>query len=537
MGRSVPYGTTRPFLFLTRWDSNLSGVGVRRLSSVEIRHLGKVFPGVIANDDVNLMIQSGEIHAILGENGAGKSTLIKMISGLYQPDSGEILIDGVRQRFDSPRAAIRAGIGVVHQHFMLIPALTVAENVVLGSEPGRIRFDRRRAENLIREISVDLGLPVDPAARVSDLSVGMQQRIEIVKALYRKARILILDEPTAVLTPAETRDLFVVMRKLRAEGIPIIFISHKLEEVREIADTVTVMRAGRTVQTRPVEGTTAAELANWMVGRDVILSDHPPATAATGDVILQVDGLSVQDERKVQRVSQVSFAIRAGEIFGIAGIDGNGQTELVEALAGLRAASGGDVTFQGTSIIRTSVQARVAAGIGYVPQDRQRDGLVLSFTLTENMMLRDVGPPFSRRSWLLRKVARAQTESLIKAFDVRPPNPDALAGSLSGGNQQKVILAREVARAPRLLIAVQPTRGLDVGAIEGIHRELLRLRDAGSAILLVSLELDEIMALANRIAVMHAGRFVTTVERDAADLETIGLAMTGELAPHEEVRS
>lgn len=505
------------------------------MSSLEIRHLHKEFPGVIANDDVNLLVESGETHAILGENGAGKSTLIKMISGLYQPDRGEILIDGVACRFASPREAIGAGIGVVHQHFMLIPALTVAENVVLGSELSKGRFDRRKTEAQVRAISQTFGLPVDPAARVGDLPVGMQQRIEIVKALYRKARILILDEPTAVLTPQETGELFVVMRRLKAEGIPIIFISHKLDEVREIADTVTVMRAGCTVHTQAMAGATAKELANKMVGRDVVLASHRAASALAGDVLLEVVGVSVQDDHKVQRIKDFSLTLRAGEILGIAGVDGNGQTELVEALAGLRPIHSGEVLFAGASIRRLGVRARMRAGIGYVPQDRQRDGLVLPFTLTENMMLREAGGPFSRYGWLTKRSAKARTQALLDAFDVRPPRPDAQAGSLSGGNQQKVILAREVARRPKLLIAVQPTRGLDVGAIEGIHRELLKLRDEGSAVLLVSLELEEIMALADRIIVMHAGQVMLEVPRDEAIIEEIGLAMTGERFTHTEV--
>lgn len=498
------------------------------MSTLEIRHLRKEFPGVVANDDVNLLVAPGETHAILGENGAGKSTLIKMISGLYQPDRGEILIDGEARHFTSPREAIRAGIGVVHQHFMLIPALTVAENVVLGSELAKGRFDRRKTEAAVSEIAQTFGLPVDPTARVADLPVGMQQRIEIVKALYRKARILILDEPTAVLTPQETAELFVVMRRLQAEGIPIIFISHKLDEVREIADTVTVMRAGRTVHTQAVKGATASELANKMVGRDVFLADHPPATHGVGDVLLSVSHLSVLDERKVPRVSDLSLTLREGEILGIAGVDGNGQTELVEALAGLRPVHSGEASFLGTSLRGQGVRERLRAGMAYVPQDRQRDGLVLSFTLTENMMLRDTGGPFSQRGWLTKRKARARTQALLDAFDVRPPRPDALAGSLSGGNQQKVILAREVSRQPKLLIAVQPTRGLDVGAIEGIHRELLKLRDSGSAVLLVSLELEEILALSDRIAVMHAGRIMLEVDRAEASIEEIGLAMTGE---------
>lgn len=492
-----------------------------------IRNLRKEFPGVIANDDVNLDVQAGETHAILGENGAGKSTLIKMISGLYQPDRGEILLSGVRQQFQTPRDAIRAGIGVVHQHFMLIPALTVAENVVLGSEPSHVRYDARRAEQAVTSISSEFGLPVPASARVSELPVGMQQRIEIVKALYRKARILILDEPTAVLTPQETQELFTVMRRLKQSSIPIIFISHKLDEVREIADTVTVMRAGKTVRSLPVAGASSAELARYMVGRDVEMNTRHPSPHV-GEEVIRLTGVTVVDEQKVTRVRDVDLTVHAGEILGLAGIDGNGQIELVEAIAGLRKVHDGSITYLGENLTHAGILERVRKGIGYVPQDRQRDGLVLPFTLTENLMLRDIKEPFARRGWLRKKAARHAAAALLESYDVRPRNADARAGSLSGGNQQKVILAREVSRRPKLLIAVQPTRGLDVGAIEGIHRELIALREEGSAILLVSLELDEVLALSDRIVVMHAGQIVQEYPGDQATRQEIGLAMTGE---------
>lgn len=504
------------------------------MTTLSINHLRKTFPGVIANDDVTLHIAAGETHAILGENGAGKSTLIKMVSGLYQPDSGEILLNDKVVTFSSPREAIRAGIGVVHQHFMLIPALSVAENVVLGSEPGGFHFPKRLAVQKVKELSERVGLPLDPNARVEDLSVGMQQRVEIVKALYRQARILILDEPTAVLTPQETEDLFVVLRKLKEDGIPIVFISHKLDEVRAIADTVTVMRAGKTLLSQPIASSSASELATLMVGREVALNARTTASHP-GDVILHVSDLSVLDDRKLQAVKRVSFELRAGEILGIAGVDGNGQTELVEAIVGMRSAVNGSIHFAGRDITRDTVSDRIKAGISYVPQDRQRDGLVLPFTLTENLMLRDLKPPYAKRGWLTPHSAQAQARELLKRFDVRPPEPDAAAQSLSGGNQQKVILAREVSRSPRLLIAVQPTRGLDVGAIESIHHELEKIRDLGSAILLVSLELDEILALSDRICVLHAGSVVTTLPGEGASRDAIGLAMTGTHPDAQEV--
>ncbi|MHB1685175.1 MAG: ABC transporter ATP-binding protein [Bacilli bacterium] len=513
------------------------------LALLEIRGLYKSFANVVANADVNLDVEAGTTHAILGENGAGKSTLIKMISGLYRPDSGEIALDGDVQHFASPRDAILAGIGVVHQHFMLIPAMTVAENIVLGTErqgaaairQSRLFFNRKLAAASVQQLSESIGLPIDPRAKVETLSVGMQQRVEIVKALYRRARVLILDEPTAVLTPQETEELFTVVRKLNRDGIPVIFISHKLDEVRAVADTVTVMRAGKTVRSVPVADTTTAQLANWMVGRDVILqSSKEPVTV--GERVLEVKDLCVNDDRKTEKVSGVSFAVRRGEIFGVAGIDGNGQTELVEAIVGLRKVTGGSVHLLDRDIGRLSVEARIARGIAYVPQDRQQDGLILSFSLAENMQLREVAKePFSRREWLTKAAARARAQQLVAEFDVRPPVIDTVAGSLSGGNQQKVILAREMSRNPELLVAVQPTRGLDVGAIEGIHRYLLQLRALGRAILLVSLELDEIISLSDRIGVMHGGEMVVVLQNQNVSRESLGLAMTGKWSEKEGI--
>lgn len=494
---------------------------------LEVVDLKKYFPGVKANDGVNLTVDAGEVHAILGENGAGKSTLMNMIYGLYQPTSGEILLEGKPVQFSSPRDGIRAGIGMVHQHFMLIPALSVAENIVLGDEPGGVRFNRKEANSRVTELSEQYGLQVDPTRKVGDLSVGLQQRVEILKVLYRKAKLLILDEPTALLTPQETRELFEIIGHLKKEGIPIVFISHKLDEVREIADVVTVMRAGKTVQTVPIGDATPQDLANMMVGRDVVLRVEK-APIDRGETVLQLRNIHVRDIHKHERIRDLSLDIAAGEIVGLAGIDGNGQSELVEAIAGLIQVVNGAIYFQGTDITRMRPADRANHGIAYVPQDRQRDGLVLDFNLVENIILRDFDKaPYSRSGTLNYKAARDHADQLIKTFDVRPADASRKAGELSGGNQQKVILAREVSRDPQLLIAVQPTRGLDVGAIEGIHRQLLRLRDSGKAILLVSLELEEIMSLSDRIAVIHGGQIVDVVDGDTATREQLGLLMTG----------
>lgn len=511
--------------------------GYRALSDfLEVIDLKKWFPGVKANDGVDLTLRRGEVHSILGENGAGKSTLMKMIYGLLEPTSGEIRLDGKAVHFSSPREAIAQGIGMVHQHFMLIPALTVAENVVLGDEPGGVNFNKRQAIKRVRDLSDRYGLAVDAAVKVSQLSVGLQQRVEILKAFYRKARLIILDEPTALLTPQETQELFSIVRSLKDEGTPVLFISHKLDEVKEISDRITVMRAGKTVDTVEASDSTPQELANMMVGRNVVLRVEKEA-ATPGEVVLSVNHLQVRDHARHTRVKDVSLELRRGEILGIAGIDGNGQFELADAIAGLLKPDKGHIVFDGRDIAHLSPAQRTEAGIAYVPQDRQVDGLVLEFDLVENTIMRDFHkPPFSKSGILNNKAAVDYTKRLIHDFDVRPPNATRKASELSGGNQQKVILAREVSREPLMLIASQPTRGLDVGAIEGVHRQLIRLRDEGKGVLLVSLELDEIFGLADRIAVIHDGRIVEILDGDTATREQIGLLMTG-VRSHEEVSS
>lgn len=503
---------------------------------LEIIDLKKWFPGVKANDGVNLTLRAGEVHAILGENGAGKSTLMKMIYGLLEPTAGEIRFLGKPVHFKSPREAILAGIGMVHQHFMLIPALTVAENVVLGDEPGGINFNRREAERRVRELSEKYGLAINPSVKVSQLSVGLQQRVEILKAFYRQAKLIILDEPTALLTPQETRELFAIIRSLKAQGVPVLFISHKLDEVAEISDRVTVMRAGKTVDTVETAGATPQDLANMMVGREVVLRvDKIPATP--GAPVLQLNNVHVRDHGKNERVKGITLELRRGEILGLAGIDGNGQFELADAIAGLLKPDQGSILFDGVDITRMSPAERTERGIAYVPQDRQADGLVLEFDLVENTILRDFHKrPYSKRGVINRIASLAYTKGRIQEFDVRPPDPTRKASELSGGNQQKVILAREVSRNPLMLIASQPTRGLDVGAIEGIHRQLIRLRDEGKGVLLVSLEMDEILSLSDRIAVIHDGKIIDILPGDKATREQIGLLMTGSRS-HAEVSS
>ena len=500
---------------------------------LEIDKISKSFPGVLANDQVSLELREGEIHAILGENGAGKSTLMKIIYGLYKPDAGQIRLYGQELHFSSPREAIRAGIGMVHQHFMLIPALTVAENIVLGGEPGTVRYRRRENEELVRELSRQYHLDIDPSAKVGDLSVGLQQRVEILKVFYRKAKLLILDEPTAVLTPQEIEELIRVMENLRAQGIPIIFISHKLDEVKRIADRVTVMRAGKTVATVETAQTTPQELANMMVGREVLLRVEKKPQVP-GEKVLEVKDLVVE-QGPTEKVKGVSFDVCRGEIFGLAGIDGNGQFELVDAITGLLPVKSGQLNFLGQDITKSSVRQRVEAGIAYIPQDRQQDGLVLDFSVAENFILRDVAKsPFSVRGLIRNAIMDRHSEKLAEMYDVRPRRVDLPARNLSGGNQQKIILAREVNRDPELLIAAQPTRGLDVGAIQFIHQKLLQLREEGKAILLVSLELDEIMSLADRIGVIHAGRLMAILPGGGVTREQLGLLMTGVTVNKEE---
>jgi general nucleoside transport system ATP-binding protein len=494
---------------------------------LEMRDIRKEFPGVVANDGVSFDVRRGEVHALLGENGAGKSTLMNILYGLYRPDGGEIRLSGKPVSFSSAREAIQAGIGMVHQHFMLIPVMTVAENIVLGIEPhSGLLLDENGAEQRVRELSKQFGLAVDPTALISDITVGQEQRVEILKALYRGADLLILDEPTAVLTPQEAGELFEIVRSLQADGKSIIFISHKLNEVLEIADRITVLRRGKTIETVPAEGATEESLARAMVGRDVLLRvDKKPGEV--GEVLLSVHDLHVTDDRGIEKVRGISFDVRAGEIVGIAGVDGNGQTELIDAICGLQKIESGTVTIAGRELSHASAREALDAGIGHIPEDRQRRGLVLEFTIAENIALHDYAkPPIGKHGWLFpaRMVQSART--LISEFDVRGGGPYTRAGGLSGGNQQKVVAAREIARDPSVLIAAQPTRGLDVGAIEYLHRRLVAERDEGRAILLVSLELEEIMSLSDRILVIYEGKIVGEHTPDVSE-EQIGLEMLG----------
>jgi general nucleoside transport system ATP-binding protein len=495
---------------------------------LELRGITKEFPGTLANDHVDFDLAPGEVHALLGENGAGKSTLMNVLYGLYRPDEGEIRVGGAPVTFQSPRDAIAQGIGMVHQHFMLIPVMTVAENIVLGSEPSEkgVFLDYGAARARVRELAGAFGFGLDPDARVQDITVGQQQRVEIVKALFRRAQILILDEPTAVLTPQEATELFEILRTLTREGMSVIFISHKLNEVLDIADRVTVLRRGKKIETLSTADATEASLARLMVGREVLLHVDKESHAA-GEPLLQVEELSVRDDRGLPKVRDASFEVRAGEIVGIAGVDGNGQTELIDALAGLRKPEGGRILLAGTEVTGDSVRAHFDDGLGHVPEDRQRRGLVLDFSIAENVALHEYRkPPDSRYGWLRPGVLIERARRLISEFDVRGGGPQTEAKALSGGNQQKVILAREIDRDPKVLIAAQPTRGLDVGAIEFIHRRLVEERDEGRGILLVSLELEEILSLSDRILVLFEGEIVGEYSPTTSE-EELGLAMTG----------
>jgi general nucleoside transport system ATP-binding protein len=495
---------------------------------LDLRGITKRFPGVVADDHVDFDLQRGEVHALLGENGAGKSTLMNVLYGLYRPDEGEIYVKGKRVSFNSAKDAIDEGIGMVHQHFMLIPVMTVAENIVLGQEPTRdgVLLDFDDARERVRTLSETFNFAIDPDARVERISVGQQQRVEILKALYRRADILILDEPTAVLTPQEAQELFGILRRLVQEGLSVIFISHKLNEVLELADRITVLRRGKKVDTIPREGATEEGLARMMVGREVLLRvEKKPGEP--GDPLLEIRGLNVLDDRSLPAVRDVSFNVRASEIVGVAGVEGNGQTELIEAITGLRRPESGEVVVGGKAVGHETARKMLDAGIGHIPEDRQRRGLVLEFSIAENIALHDYCyPPDSRWGWLFpgRLVQRAR--QLIKEFDVRGGGPQTRAAALSGGNQQKLVAAREVARDPKVLVAAQPTRGLDVGAIEFLHRRLVEERDEGRAILLVSLELDEVLSLSDRILVMYEGRIVAEHAAGATE-EEIGIEMLG----------
>jgi simple sugar transport system ATP-binding protein len=477
---------------------------------------------------VDLAVEWGQVHALLGENGAGKSTLMNVLYGLVKPDAGDILFDGGPVAIHSPEDAIRLGIGMVHQHFMLIPTLTVAENVELGREIARSGFiDLQRAYRTVKELSRKYGLEVDPAGRVEDISVGIQQRVEILKALYRGARVLILDEPTSVLTPQEAQRLFEVMRALCEAGNAVIFITHKLGEVMEVADRITVMRRGKVVATTSPKESAPADLARLMVGRPVLLRvEKKPAR--TGDVELEVNDLVVHDDRHQVAVDQVSFEVRRGEILGVAGVEGNGQNELVEALAGLRAARSGQIRIGGKEVTHSGTKRRLRGGLSHIPADRQRMGIVLELPIADNLVLTE----YDRRPFAVGIVRAFQAVSdyarrLVKQFDIRTPTAELPASSLSGGNQQKVVVARELGTEPAVLIAAQPTRGVDVGSIEFIHRQIVEKRDEGLAVLLVSSELDEVLSLADRVAVLYRGRIVAVLDGDQIDRDRIGLLMAG----------
>jgi ABC-type uncharacterized transport system ATPase subunit len=496
---------------------------------LELRAVTKAFPGVVANDHIDFSLEKGEVHALLGENGAGKTTLMNVLYGLYTPDEGRILIRGQEAHINSPSDAIARGIGMVHQHFMLVPVMTVAENVMLGSEPVRYRFflDRARTTHRIRQLSEQYGLGVDSDAYVEDLPVGVQQRVEIIKVLYREADILVLDEPTAVLTPREAEDLFGIMRSLVQQGKSIIFITHKLKEVFAIADRITVLRDGQVVGTTTPGETSERELAAMMVGREVALRLEK-AAVRRGEPVLSVGGLRVMDDRGNMAVDGVSFEVHAGEILGVAGVQGNGQTELVEALTGLRPVAAGEVRIGNVSTANASPRRILELGVAHVPEDRQRDGLVLSYPLMDNLVLNTYYlPPFAHSSLIDEPAVMAAAADRIEQFDVMAASVFAPASTLSGGNQQKLIIAREFSRPIRLLIASQPTRGLDVGATEYTHQRILEKRDEGCAVFLVSPELDEVMALSDRIAVMYEGKIMAILPAEEASREDVGLLMTG----------
>jgi simple sugar transport system ATP-binding protein len=496
--------------------------------AVEMREIVKRFPGVVANDGIDLVVEHGEVHALLGENGAGKSTLMNVLFGLYHPDEGQIRIDGKTIHFAGPRDAVAAGLGMVHQHFMLIPRFTVTENVILGSEgPTTPYLDRRAAARRVAELGATYGLLVNPGARVGDLPVGMQQRVEILRALYQGGRTLILDEPTALLTPQEVDELYGILRRLKTEGGTIIFITHKLREVAAVSDRVTVIRRGKTVGTRTTADTTSQELAELMVGREVLLRvDRPPAHP--GEPVLVAEDLVVTGSRGEEALRGLSLNVRRGEIVGICGVEGNGQAELVETLAGLRRPDRGRVLLKGQVITGANPNAVRRAGLSYIPEDRHGRGLVLDFSLAENVLLGNVEqPPFSRGGRIDYDATTEVTRRLMDAFDVRAPSPATPAAALSGGNQQKLIIARELHREPDALLAIQPTRGLDVGAVEFVHRRLVAARDEGRGVLLISFDLDEILDLSDRILVIFGGRIVGEFESGRVSRTELGLRMGG----------
>lgn len=496
---------------------------------IEMKGITKVFPGTIANDNVDFDLLQGETHVLLGENGAGKTTLMNILYGLYQQEKGDIYVDGNLVKINNPNEAIKLGIGMVHQHFMLVDNFTVAENIILGCEPKKgLKLDRNKAIKDVEELAKKYGFAIDPNAVISDISVGQQQKVEILKALYRGANILILDEPTAVLTPQEIDELGKILDNLKKEGKSVILITHKLKEVMSMSDRVTIIRRGKVTGIVKTSETNIDELAELMVGRKVNLVVEKNE-AKLGAEVLKVSNLSANNHRGIPAIKDISFDIHGGEILGIAGVDGNGQTELLEVLTGLRKPHNGSIVMNGKDLYGKSPREIIDAGVGHIPEDRHKRGLILKYSLVENSILgihrKD---EFTKKGFIMNyKAIRSHCEKLIEEFDVRTPNADVFASALSGGNQQKLIAAREISKDPELLIAAQPTRGIDVGAIEYIHSRLVEERDKGKAVLLVSLELDEILALSDRIAVMYDGKIVDILDRKDADEQKLGILMAG----------
>lgn len=496
--------------------------------ALELKGITKRFPGVVANDSISFQLKRGEIHALLGENGAGKSTLMSIVFGLYQPDEGEIYVNGQKEVIDSPNKAIDLGIGMVHQHFKLVEPFTVTENIILGMEPKKgMKIDIKGASAQVKKLSEQYKLDVDPMATIESISVGMQQRVEIIKTLYRGADILIFDEPTAVLTPQEISELLEIMRRLVAEGKSIVLITHKLKEIMEIADTCTIIRRGKVIESVEVAKTNPQELAEKMVGKAVNFKTEKQA-AKPEDVLLEVKDLVVESGKGKNAVDGLSFSVRAGEIVGIAGVDGNGQTELIEAITGMRNIRSGEVLLHGQSVTNQSPRVISESGLSHIPQDRHKHGLVLDFTVSENIILQTYNhPELSQRGFINEKARDEMAERLVKEFDVRTPSIDTKVRSMSGGNQQKIIIAREIDKKPEVLIAAQPTRGLDVGAIEFVHKQLIAQRDQGKAVLLISFELEEILNVADRILVLFGGQIVGETTPESTNDRQLGLMMAG----------
>ncbi len=509
--------------------NNLLPSGLPRIESLEMRGIVKRFPGVLANDHVNFDVKAGEIHALLGENGAGKSTLMKILYGLYQPTEGEIFLNGKPIKIHSPTDSMNYGIGMIHQHFMLVDNMTVAENVALGLPSSKgIRLDLDVVSARIQELAAKYGLQVDPDAVISRLAVGQRQRVEIVKALYRGAALLVLDEPTAVLTPQEVDDLFVIFRQMAADGHALIFISHKLNEIFALTDRVTVLRDGRVVGTRPTKDVTKKDLANMMVGREVLMERVRPPRQI-GEVRLRMENVTAVNEDGTPILKNVSFDVRSGEIVGVAGVSGNGQRPLARTIAGLHKVASGKITLEGKDVSNIPPIEMFECGLSYIPEERMHDGIVKDFSVEENFILQDyVREPFSKGIFLVFSYIAEHAEKLIKAFQVKTPTKETPAKNLSGGNIQKLILARELARQPRFMIAAQPTRGVDIGAIEYIHNQLLKQRSEGLATLLISEDLDEVKALSDRIVVLFGGEIMGIVDNDEVTVQELGLMMAGE---------